>query len=113
VSGGTDNTRLARLRALRNRPERDVSIGAALGAERQRLARVHRAVGGAGAAWAATVPAALAERCEVVRLVRGVLTVRVPDDSTRYTIDRWLRSGGRQRLAQQTPATLTRVRLVL
>jgi hypothetical protein len=48
----------------------------------------------------------------VVRLARGVLTVRVPDDSTRFALDRWLRSGGQAELARRTPATLTRVRLV-
>lgn len=107
-----DNSRLARLRSLRNRPAPDLSLGAELGRERRRLTRMHRAVGGAAAAWAAVAPAGLAERCDVVRLARGVLTLRVPDDSTRFAIDRWLRAGGQAQLAAETPATLTRVRFV-
>lgn len=108
-----DNARLSRLRALRNPPERDVSLGTAMAEETRRLKRTHRAVGGLAGAWAATAPPGLAERCEVVRLARGVLTLRVPDDSTRFAVDRWLRSGGQAALAAETPATLTRVRLVL
>ncbi len=98
---------------MRNRPERDVSLGAAMAEETRRLKRTHRAVGGVARAWAATAPPGLAGRCEVVRLARGVLTLRVPDGSTRFAVDRWLRSGGQEALAADMSTTLSRVRLVL
>lgn len=106
------DSRLARLREWRNRRERDLSLTRVLEEEQRRLRRVHRAVGGAERAWIEAAPAELAARCEVVRLARGVLTVRVADDSTRFALDRWLRSGGLLALTRATPATLTRVRLM-
>jgi hypothetical protein len=104
--------RLARLRVLRNRPAPDLRVSGALAQEQRRLSKASRAVGGVARAWDLTAPESLRARCEVVGLARGVLTVRIADDSTRFAVDRWLRAGGRDLLASRTPATLTRVRLV-
>jgi hypothetical protein len=105
--------RLARLRALRNFPQPAWSLAGAVEAERSRVARAYRAVGGAALAWAAAAPADLVARSRVLRLARGVLTVQVSDDAARFALDRWLRSGGQADLARRTPSTLRKVHLVL
>lgn len=108
-----ESARLNRLRVLRNRAEPTWSLAAAIESEKRRMARTHRAVGGAARAWAEVIPPGLVVRTQVLRLAGGTLTVRVSDDSARFMLDRWLRSGGQAELARRTPSTLRRVKLVL
>jgi hypothetical protein len=103
---------LRRLRGFRNRPERDLSIVAAVrGAERDALKK-HKALGGVGAAWEQIVPGSLKERVHVVSLARGVLTIRAADGVTKFELDRFLRSGGEARLARAAAVAIKRTRIV-
>jgi hypothetical protein len=103
---------LAKLRGWRNPRERDLSIAPALSGLTKELRRHHKAVGGIGEAWAALVPAEVGAQAELVRLARGVLTVRVRDAATRFALDRWLRGGGVAALARAPGVALKSVKLV-
>ena len=103
---------LKKLRAYRNAPERDLGIGGVARDAAAEVKRQYRAVGGLGEAWSAIVPADLAARAELVRLSRGVLTVRVTDAAARFAIDRFLRSGGEAAIAQASKTAVKRIKLV-
>jgi hypothetical protein len=104
---------LRRLRELRNRPERDLSMAATVATAKQRVAKRHRDFAGVWAAWSAVVPARLAHATEIVGVSRGVLTVRAADTGVRFEIDRLLRSGGETELVRRAPIGVRRVKLVL
>lgn len=104
---------LARIRGLRNRPERDLTIGAAVDQVEREVKKLQKATGGVGAAWEELAPANLAGKCRVVGISRGTLTVRVPDAATRYEVDRFLRSGGEAALAARGRVSIKRVKIVL
>lgn len=104
---------LDRLRSFRNPRPRDLTIGGLVDAERQRAAKQARAVGGIAAAWHDVIPPALAEKTQILRLSRGVLTVRVRDAAAKYTLDRFLRSGGEASLIRRASTGVNRVKLVL
>ncbi|MDX2018473.1 MAG: hypothetical protein SFY95_12650 [Planctomycetota bacterium] len=64
---------------------------------------------------AAALPEALRGKARVVKLVRGVLTLSVPEGPARFVLDRWLRSGGLETLRKAaessgTPAAVSRVK---
>jgi hypothetical protein len=103
---------LQRLRGWRNFRERDLSIGGALADLTKDLRRQHRAVGGIGEAWAALVPPEVRRGAELVKLSRGVLTVKVTDAAARFALDRWLRGGGEAALARAPGVVVKRVKLV-
>jgi hypothetical protein len=88
---------LDRLRGHRNRPDPDLSLGALLGAEARKHKSAARAVGGIESAWAEVVPAELLDKAVVVRLRRGVLTLRVRDGASMYRLNQWLGARGRLR----------------
>jgi hypothetical protein len=104
------NVPLPRLRAIRNRPAPDLSITAEIDRLAADAARRRRAGTAASAAWAAVAPPRLGAAAQVA-LSRGVLTLRCPDASTRYAIDRWLRTGGEAELIRRCGAAVTRVRV--
>ena len=104
--------RLERLRGFRNRPKKDLSLGAAIEGERKVIERAHKAVGGLGAIWAEVVPEELASRTAPAKISRGVLTVRAADASAMYELDRWMRTGGREALAKRGATTIRRVKIV-
>jgi hypothetical protein len=103
---------LQKLRGWRNPRERNLSLAPALADLTRDLRRQHKAVGGIGEAWAATVPAEFGRAAELVRLSRGVLTVKVTDAAARFALDRWLRSGGEAALARAPGVSVKRVKLV-
>jgi hypothetical protein len=100
------------LRGFRNRPERDLSIAAAVHDAERDARKKHKALGGVGAVWAQVVPAGLAARAHVVSLARGVLTIRAADGVTRFELDRFLRAGGEARLARAAAVAIKRTRIV-
>ena len=106
-----ENSSIAKLRARRNPPERNLGITAAVGELVDTVARHHRQVGGAGSAWAAVVPADLCSCCELKQLTRGTLHVRLKDASARFALDRFLRSGGERALVTASGGKIKRVRL--
>src|SRR5207237_491818 len=92
---------LSHLRAWRVHPGRDVTIGASIKDAAARVDQLRKAASGAGASWEALVPARIRERCHVVLVLRGLMTVRVRDAAGRFEVDRWLRSGGEAELAKR------------
>ncbi|MDX2114065.1 MAG: hypothetical protein SFZ24_00410 [Planctomycetota bacterium] len=109
----TAEHRLERLRALRVRGEAAQALGPLMQRVREELRQVERKLGGVGAAWARVCPAELAARTSVSGLSRGVATILVRDASTKFELDRWLRSGGERELVRSCPTTLRKVKLEL
>jgi hypothetical protein len=100
---------LDRLRSHRNRPDPDMSLAALLGAEARRHKNSARAVGGIEQVWAEVVPAELNDKAVVVRLRRGVLTLRVRDAASMYRLNQWLGGGGIKALRERSGRGITRV----
>ena len=109
---------LARLREKRVGAPRDLTMRGVLDGELRRVRQVERGARSASGAWdqllqTAGLASELVERTKVVSFRFGVLTVRVSDASTKYAVDRFLRSGGEAALARLASATLRRVKLVM
>ncbi len=98
-----------RLRRTRARRDVGVRLDAVLAFQDEAIKKLRRRLGSAGAAWSACCPADLAERTCPSGLKAGVLRVGVNDASTRYRVDRWLRSGGLDELQRASAAPLRRV----
>ena len=104
-------TVIDRLRRHRARRTPGVRLDAALAQQNETLKKLRRRLGSAGSAWAGLCPGELAERTSPIGLRAGVLRVAVSDASTRYRVDRWLRSGGLASLQRASAAPLRRVKL--
>ena len=91
----------------------DPTIAAAVQDVFAQAKQVHKSVGAAAVAIAQTFPSHLAEKIEVVKLARGVLTLGVPDASTRYVVDRLLRTGAQAALLKRVPASVRSVKMVM
>lgn len=91
----------------------DPTIAAAVHDVFEQARHTRKSVGAASAAVAQTFPSHLAEKIRVVQLARGVLTLGVPDASTRYVVDRLLRSGAQTALLKRVPASVRSVRLAI
>lgn len=102
---------LANLRRWRNRPERDLSIATQVDALAGDARRAVRALGGLALDWAALVPHPLSGTTRPSSFSRGLLTIQADDAASLYAMDRWLRSGGEQRIQAAAPS-VRRVRLV-
>ncbi len=100
--------RVVEARATRTAPLRELFVQAARDATRDR-----RRLGNAGDAWAQTCPPDLAGRTAIVGLLRGVLTVSVPDSPTRFELDRALRGGAEKALIGLCTAPVRKVRVVV
>ena len=101
---------LRQLRHWRVWRERDISIGDSIRQAAARVDEQRRAGRGAGASWEELVPARVRERCHVVLVLRGVMTVKVRDAAARFEVDRWLRSGGELELIRR--AGIKKVKIV-
>ncbi len=88
------------------------SLSAAFAAEARHLRARARSLGAAGGAFTRLVPGPIAERCTLVGIRAGVLSVRCDDAATGFELDRWLRTGGELRLITAAPTVLTRVKRV-
>lgn len=64
-------------------------------------------------AWDTHLPERFYRHCKLDGLRSGVLTVLVPDDATRFLLDRELRDGLLQRLIAGCKAPLKRVKLIV
>ena len=102
---------LARIRTNRIRPPRDLSLQRDMDAALADITRLRRNVSFIAGAWQETVPAALYPRTRLTSLIRGQLTVTVPDAATRFELDRFLRAGGFAALSRASNANLTKVRI--
>lgn len=91
----------------------DPTIAAAVHDAFDHAKHAHKAVGAASIAVAQTFPSHIADKVEVVKLTRGVLTLGVPDSSTRYVVDRLLRSGAQSALLKRVPASVKSLKIVI
>lgn len=101
------------LRENRGMRERASSVGSLVEAVGADLRDLEKRIGGVASAWNASCPPALIGRTLVEGLVRGVLTIRADDASTRFELDRWLREGGQRTLVKQCPTTVRKVKIVI
>ena len=105
--------RIERLRGYRvYKPRvRDLSNDFAL--IQENLQRTKRSLGSASRAWAACCPDKLLARTGVVSMARGVLTISADDSSTRFELDRWLRSGGEHELITSATTSIRKIKIVV
>jgi hypothetical protein len=96
--GDPDQARLERLRQLRNRPQRDHSLGFLRDQFEKQVARPFRQLEGVAVIWEQLVPQAIREHCRLESLQRGVLRVAVDDSACLYELDGLLRSGLQQQI---------------
>jgi hypothetical protein len=102
-------TKLDRLRGWRNRAEPDRTLKFVVDHVEKNVVKPHKQLGDLSTAWGRLVPPAIARRATLKGLVRGLLTVHVPDSSTHYELDRLLRGGLEQRLRAACKTTLRKV----
>lgn len=91
----------------------DPTIAAAVHDAFDHAKHAYKAVGAASIAVAQTFPSHIADKIEVIKLTRGVLTLGVPDSSTRYIVDRLLRSGAQTALLKRVPASVKSLKIVI
>lgn len=106
----------ARLRTLREHrvyPGPDRSIAGPVGRLRAALERQIRDGDDVSKAWDRVVPERLRGRAAVVGCKAGVLTIRCRSAADRYTLDRWLRSGGEQAVRREARSAVKKIALVL
>ena len=102
---------LSTLRRYRALPTgRPLSIAPEMATIARELGHAARAEDALDHAWRSLAPANLRERAGTLSLSRGVLSVRTPDASARFELDRWLRAGGMARLARACGRGISRVR---
>jgi hypothetical protein len=104
------NDDLQRLRGFRNWQHPNTHLSQLIRDACRSVERQHSAAGGIAEAWAEILPPHLTRQAQIVSLARGTLTVRTADASTRYQIDRFLRSGGQAELARRAKVAVTRVK---
>ncbi|MEO1128526.1 MAG: DciA family protein [Planctomycetota bacterium] len=105
-------SRVDRLRSFRVRPMPDQHAGAMFEATGRELARQERKLAGIAEAWESICPPEHLGLTEIQGISRGVLTIGVADASTRYELDRLLKSGAQKNLVRLCPMTVRRVKLV-
>lgn len=103
---------LEKLRKYRVRGERDRHIGDEVVRQRTELEKVRKSLKGAGEAWGKVIPEAIAKRCRLVSLARGVLSVRTEDSATGYELDRFLRGGGLREVQRACTVTVSRIKII-
>ncbi|MEO0512367.1 MAG: DciA family protein [Planctomycetota bacterium] len=102
---------LARLRELRTPPEADRSVRLVVDRLRLDMERRERHLGAVQRAWDTVLPRELRDSTTLLSVSRGVLRVRVRSAPARHTVDRFLRSGGLDRLVSACGTTVRSVRL--
>lgn len=98
LSADACQRRLSRLRALRVKPEPDLSLGFLKKRFRQEIEKPHRQLAALVELWAQLVPETLHPHCRLESLSRGVLRVVVSSSAWHYELDRHLREGLREQL---------------
>ncbi len=92
------NAEFQKLRGWRAPHERDLSIAEAVGKELKTAAASQKRVSGISGAWDELVPEGLRRVCTPTAMNSGVLSVKASSAGARFQLDRWLRSGGEERL---------------
>lgn len=75
----------------------------------QQYAKPHRQIGRIVELWEQHIPEPLLSRCTLVSLVRGILTIHVPDSATRYQLDQILRAGADRQIRQAYRGSIQRI----
>jgi hypothetical protein len=91
---------------------RRVEVSGLFASTQRELQRTEKRIAGSAALWERVCPPELIERTCVVGLQRGVLTIGVRDHSTRYVLDRMLRSGLETDLIRRSAVSISSVKLV-
>lgn len=104
---------LHRLRQVKVRPERDLTLTKPFASEEVALRKLRRANGGLVEAWASVAPGDLADQIALRGVSAGVATLAVTNASARYQLDRWLRSGGERELIRACRAPIRKVKVVI
>lgn len=81
------------MRALRVRPERDLSLGFMADQFKREVARPFKQLGDLVEIWTELLPGDVAAGTRLESLQRGVLTVAVDSSARLYEVDRRLREG--------------------
>ncbi|MDX1564695.1 MAG: hypothetical protein R3236_04770 [Phycisphaeraceae bacterium] len=102
---------LQRLRGWRNRPSRDLTLGFLNDHFQKKIQKPCQQLARIREPFCRHVPEPLLNSCTLGGLVRGVLTVHVPDSATAYALDRHLRGGGERRIRADCMAPLRRIRV--
>jgi len=100
-----------RLRVHRVRADRGTSLRGELSRLSTRYARDASGIGKVAEAWAAAAPESVRSSARLKGLSRGVLTITVPDASSRYRVERSLQSGLRRALIRTSSVTIREVRV--
>jgi len=77
----------------------------------KQLSRAERGTASVAEAWCELCPSELVQKTAIEGVSRGVLHVRVRDASTRFELDRALRSGMERELVRRVAMSLRRVKL--
>jgi len=89
-----------------------VEVSGLFAATQRELKRTEKRLAGTAALWERVCPPELLERTCIVGLQRGTLTIGVRDHSTRYMLDRMLRSGLEADLIRRSAVSISSVKLV-
>lgn len=102
---------IERLRELRQRPQRDLSIASIIRRTADAAQKSQKRLGSIIELWEALVPRELAARTRLEHIRGGLLHVSVDSSATAYELDRLLREGLERELRSQYRGTLMRVRV--
>ncbi len=91
---------LDRLRSYRQHPDRARGLGEDLAVVLHSTKKISVSEQAAGEAWGALVPDMIGECTRIGGFRAGKLIVLVPSSAHRYTVDRWLGSGGLRALQE-------------
>ncbi len=91
---------------------RRVEVSGLFASTQRDLKRTEKRIAGSSALWERVCPPELIERTCIVGLQRGTLTIGVRDHSTRYVLDRMLRSGLEAELIRRSAVSISSIKLV-
>lgn len=100
------------LRTYRATPTTASTLGPTVAAIAKGLVAQRKKLGAVGEVWPQVVPKEIAEQVRPVGIVRGTLEVQTQTASVRYVLERWLKSGGEERLREALP-NVKRVKIVV
>ncbi len=104
---------LQRLRELRQRRPRDVSITSLIESQKRQAGKAQQQIGELAELWAELVPEPLRMRTSLLGMRGGVLHVAADSSSVAFELDRCLRESLLSKLRNRYHSTLMRVKVQL
>ena len=104
---------LQRLRELRQRPQRDLSITSLIESQKRSARKAQQQIGELAELWTELLPESLHARTTLLGMRGGVLQVAADSSSVAFELDRRLREGLLHSLRNRYSNTLTRVKVRL